>query len=290
MTLGERIKRVRKALDLTQQEFAERIGMKRNSIAQIEMGRNTSDQTVVSICREFDVNETWLRTGEGDVFVKVPNTAIRQLSNEFYLDSFDEALVEEYLHLTPNQRKTFRTFFYRVLVKSIGNAKPEALLEAETGYSIPEDVEALVKETNKSLTQQQRSNTQQEPEMLNVIYITRWFPQPMSAGTGTEAGSDYPEELELTKRPPRGTSYVAPVSGDSMEPTYHDGDKLFIRACEEIEIGQIGVFLMDGKQWVKEQGDSVLISHNPDYEPIPMRDNIRCQGLVLGVCDESYFE
>lgn len=75
-----------------------------------------------------------------------------------------------------------------------------------------------------------------------------------------------------------------------MEPTYHDGDKLFIRACEEIEPGQIGVFYMDGKQWVKELGDGVLISHNPNYPPRPMTEDIRCQGLVLGVCDESYFE
>ena len=131
---------------------------------------------------------------------------------------------------------------------------------------------------------------QDHPEPDKVVYITKWFSMPMSAGTGLEAGSDDPEELELTKRPPRGTSYVAPVRGDSMEPTYHDGDKLFIRPCEEIEPGQTGVFLMDGKQWVKELGDGVLISHNPDYAPIPMRDDIECQGLVLGVCDESYFE
>lgn len=125
-------------------------------------------------------------------------------------------------------------------------------------------------------------------ELDNVVYITSWFPMPMSAGTGQPAGDVYPENLKLTKEPPRGTSYVAPVSGDSMEPTYHDGDKLFIRSCERIGVGQIGVFLMDGQQWVKELGDGVLLSHNPAYPPIPMRDDIRCQGLVLGVCDDSY--
>lgn len=130
----------------------------------------------------------------------------------------------------------------------------------------------------------------EQPALDNIIYITQWYPYPMSAGTGQLASNEIPEELELTKRPPRGTSYVAPVSGDSMEPTYHDGDKLFVRACEEIEVGQIGVFLMDGQQWVKELGDGVLISHNDKYDPIPMREDIRCQGLVLGVCDESYFE
>lgn len=129
----------------------------------------------------------------------------------------------------------------------------------------------------------------QEPD--NLIYPTDWYPtMPMSAGTGQPAGSDEPEELLLVKRPPRGTSFVAPVSGDSMEPTYHNGDKLFIRWCEKIEPGQIGVFFMDGKQWVKELGDGVLLSHNPDYLPRPMTEDVRCQGLVLGVCDESYFE
>lgn len=122
-----------------------------------------------------------------------------------------------------------------------------------------------------------------------VYYITSWFYRPMSAGTGEQAGDEQPENLRLTKEPPRGTSYVAPISGDSMEPTYHDGDKLFVHACEEIEPGQIGVFYMDGKQWVKELGEGILISHNPAYPPRPMTEDIRCQGLVLGVCDDSYF-
>lgn len=129
-----------------------------------------------------------------------------------------------------------------------------------------------------------------QPEPEKVIYIFPGYTSPMSAGTGQTAESDYPEELELTKRPPRGTSYVAPINGNSMEPTYHSGDKLFIHACEEIEPGQIGVFFMDGQQWVKELGDGVLISHNPNYLPRPMTEDIRCQGLVLGVCDDSYFE
>lgn len=134
-----------------------------------------------------------------------------------------------------------------------------------------------------------RTAPAREPEET-VYYITSWFYHPMSAGTGEQAERDQPESLRLIKEPPRGTSYVAPVHGDSMEPTYHDGDKLFIHACEKIEPGQIGVFYMDGQQWVKELGDGVLLSHNPDYAPRPMAEDIRCQGLVLGVCDESYFE
>ena len=67
--MKDRIKKMRKELDLTQQAFADKIGMKQNTIAQYEMGRTQpSDAIIFSICREFGVNETWLRTGEGEMF------------------------------------------------------------------------------------------------------------------------------------------------------------------------------------------------------------------------------
>lgn len=152
-------------------------------------------------------------------------------------------------------------------------------------------IDEAISHTKKTSVRYVVPALQIDPEMpqATVYYMTSRFHQPMSAGFGTEAGDDSAEDFMLVKQPPRGTSYVAPISGDSMEPTFHDGDKLFIQACTNIELGQIGVFFMDGKQWVKELGDGVLISHNPKYPPIPMTEDIRCQGLVLGICDDSYF-
>ena len=69
--MNTRIKKLRKALELTQQSFADRLGLKQNSIALIESGRKTSDQTIRNICREFHVNEEWLRTGAGEMFERV---------------------------------------------------------------------------------------------------------------------------------------------------------------------------------------------------------------------------
>lgn len=67
--MKEQLKKLRKHLDMTQQAFADKIGMKQNTIAQYEMGRTIpSDAIVFSICREFGVNENWLRTGEGEMF------------------------------------------------------------------------------------------------------------------------------------------------------------------------------------------------------------------------------
>ena len=67
--MNERLKKLRKTLDLTQQKFADRLGVKRNTVGQWECGINAiTEQVVFSICREFDVNEEWLRTGEGEMF------------------------------------------------------------------------------------------------------------------------------------------------------------------------------------------------------------------------------
>lgn len=70
--MKDRIKQLRKELKLTQQGFADRIGVKQNTVATYEIGRNPPNDTVINlICREFDVNEKWLRTGEGEMFRKL---------------------------------------------------------------------------------------------------------------------------------------------------------------------------------------------------------------------------
>ena len=69
MEIGERIKAVRKQFKLTQAEFGERIGVKGNTIATYEIGRNAPVDAIFSLlCREYGVNEIWLRSGEGEMF------------------------------------------------------------------------------------------------------------------------------------------------------------------------------------------------------------------------------
>ena len=70
--MNERIRKLRKHLDLTQQKFGERLGIKGTTIANYELGRNEPIDAVISlICREFNVNEEWLRTGTGEMFVEM---------------------------------------------------------------------------------------------------------------------------------------------------------------------------------------------------------------------------
>ena len=64
--MNERIKQLRSRLGMTQQEFADKLGIKRGTLANYEIGRNEPIDAIISlICREFEVNEVWLRTGEG---------------------------------------------------------------------------------------------------------------------------------------------------------------------------------------------------------------------------------
>ena len=81
--MNERIRKLRKLLNLTQQEFADRIGTKRNTIANYETGRNTPiDAIIVSICREYNVNETWLKTGEGEMFTQATDAKSTESLND----------------------------------------------------------------------------------------------------------------------------------------------------------------------------------------------------------------
>ena len=69
--MNDRIKEIRNHFGLTQQEFADKIKVKRNTVATYEMGRSTpSDSAIALICKEFNVNEAWLRTGEGEMLKK----------------------------------------------------------------------------------------------------------------------------------------------------------------------------------------------------------------------------
>ena len=95
--MKDRIKKLRKSLDMTQQEFANRIGVKRNTIGQYEIGRNEPIDTVINlICREFNVNEDWLRNGGSDenMFIKLTEDEELAMYTQILLDSTDDIMAD----------------------------------------------------------------------------------------------------------------------------------------------------------------------------------------------------
>lgn len=172
---------------------------------------------------------------------------------------------------------------YDTALDDRGRKMVRGLADLEIGYA------AKRAEKEKAERKAELIKHREETADEIAVYVTTLYHQPVSAGNGENAAYDYSETVQLKKMPPNGTSYIVPVQGDSMEPLFSDGDKVFVRAQIEIEPGQAGVFYMDGQMWIKELGDGVLLSRNPKYPPRTMTDDVRCQGLVLGVCDESYF-
>lgn len=148
------------------------------------------------------------------------------------------------------------------------------------------DIEAArVADQRRQASQGER----EEPEGSVVHIPFRCSTQSASAGTGTYLGPEafetiYVQDNDLTRR----ASFGVPVSGDSMEPRYHNGDILVVEGAEEIEPGEIGVFSVDGSGYVKELGDGELISLNPAYDPIPMTESTWCHGRVIGVLDPEW--
>lgn len=144
------------------------------------------------------------------------------------------------------------------------------------GKDVVDDYTTLIAETPKY------TDTPLDKVQTSIIY----FDTPVSAGTGQYLDNDSYIMLDLMEKPPKGAEFVVRVCGDSMEPTYKDGDKLYIEPMQQIEKGDIGIFSINGDVFVKECGDGVLISHNPKYKPIPLdeSDNLHCFGKVIGTC------
>ena len=105
MTQGERVKEVRKALGLTLDKFGEKVGVKKQTVSRIENGvNNVTDQMVLSICREFNVNYDFLMNGEGEMFDDLPQTVLDELCAQYDLDDLDMTLVEIYIEMPEQVR------------------------------------------------------------------------------------------------------------------------------------------------------------------------------------------
>lgn len=106
--------------------------------------------------------------------------------------------------------------------------------------------------------------------------------QTAAAGSGTYLGPEAFRTIYVRADSPAAqAAFAVPVSGDSMEPQFQDGDILLVDKTPA-EIGETGVFTLQGHGYVKQLGKGELISLNPQYAPIAMDDSIICNGRVIG--------
>ncbi len=116
MTINERVKQVRKALNLTQIEFGERVGISQGHLTSIENGKRVcTEKTIIVLCATFGINEDWLRTGEGTMFVETDDSIITSVVAEYHLSALDKAILKIFLELPPEKRAIMRDFSYSLV-------------------------------------------------------------------------------------------------------------------------------------------------------------------------------
>ena len=144
MTIGERIAEIRKAESLTLEEFGKKIGIQKSPLSRMERNlANPSEQTIRSICREFGVNEAWLRTGEGEPRVRLSrNDALEAEIRQALAiepDSFRERLIHLLLRLDAGQWEALERYALELVGDRLDHEpsrsiEDEARAEAEAYY------------------------------------------------------------------------------------------------------------------------------------------------------------
>lgn len=131
---------------------------------------------------------------------------------------------------------------------------------------------------------ERRTEHAKEFIMLQPPLLVPYYGHVASAGTGQYVFDDIPPEMiEIENEMDNmQVDFAIGVNGDSMEPTYYDGDTLLIKKQSEICVGETGIFMINGEAFVKELGDGVLISHNKEYSDIKIKKDIICMGKVIG--------
>lgn len=237
-TLGERIKKARENLGISQAELANLIEVKASSgvISNWERDLNKPDaEKIIKLCEVLKVSASYLL--------------------DYYGNSEFQCTISEQEHI-----KKLRA------LDAYGKKAVNSVLDIEY----------------------ERCNYEAEIAEEPMTYIPRvYYSQGASAGYGEYLidGMDASEIMLPDTPKNRKSDYVINVDGDSMEPTFSDGDKLLVQHTESVNVGEIGIFIIDGQSYVKEFGEDRLISHNPKYPDIIPSEysDFRCVGKVIGV-------
>lgn len=243
----DNLKAARKKTGKTQKEVAEGIGIGQGTYKNYETGaREPNGETLVAIANYFGVTTDYL-LGRPDA--AEPVDTLRRLCDEKSCSAPEEELLRQYMELPHEARQA--------VVRFINDATEKALRQKRD--SVPQKLLVLKRSLHK-----------------------------VSAGTGYDLND--PDAWEtVTVRDTdesRQADFLLEIEGDSMENTFHDGETVCVQQTPSVEVGQIGVFFVDGCGYIKELGKGCLISHNSSYDPIPLQgtDN-RCIGRVLGTAD-----
>lgn len=251
--IGNKIKEYRKLKGLTQKELAKAVGMGDTTIANYEKGlRTPKKNTLFKLANAFDISID-------DLFPPIESAKPKQSITKVNFDPRQAILLSNYNKLNDNRKNK--------LVQT-----SEKLLAEEQGKVID------IKEKRADYDARRRIN-------LSV-------PGKVSAGTGYWQEDDYDTMVSFyADEIPDESEYdtVAIVVGHSMEPKIKNGDFLFIKLKNQVDLNKIGIFQVNGENYVKKLKGNYLESLNKEYDDIQLSENddIRTVGEVVGSYSEK---
>ncbi len=264
MDVNNRILELRKNLHLSRDAFGAKIGVSGHVVRNWDRNEtNAADKPLILniICKEYGVNREWLENGTGEMFDESSPSIVDMLVEKYNLSDTAKKVLDVYVNLDDNDKHAIDRFVQKVVDASSSTKNAASVSSAMQQYNM----------------------IQRE-----IIVSTKKSRYRTSAGIGYDlSDSDAWERVNVLDCPEaRRADFIIEIDGDSMEPTYCNGENIFVKATPDVRIGEIGIFIVDGKGYIKELGDGELISHNEKYDPIPLKDTEnQCIGKVIGVAE-----
>lgn len=248
MSFGTRLRDKRKELGITQPELAKLLGVSQSAIGSWETDTNSPRATLLYDL--FDIlhcDANYLFQDETKALYK----------NEATPEEF-ENIIKKYRSLDAYGQETVSYILNR---------------EADRSKNLLSQADRI-KELESDLYKTQNGKSA-------ILRLYPYLHKIASAGNGSFYFDDLPTD---TIQAPYvdGADFIIGVIGDSMKPTFEDGDLVYVQKCQIVEIGEIGIFILNNECYIKETGQEGLISHNPKYPIIPGTEDIQCIGKVLG--------
>lgn len=265
-TYIDRIKKLKSEKKMTNDSLAEKTGIPLGTLSKLLAGMNESPKlsNIVAICNALDCSVEYIVTGAPE------NT------NNYTLSAEEIAFIESYRRLDRWGKGLLDT----VLAKECERA--EAIDEAEkpTAEETPKPSTG-----GRILRPVSTAGRYAGAQVKGGKRPIKLYELPVSAGVGMYLDDARAEVVSIpVSEKTAEADYALRISGDSMEPKYHNGDVLLIRNADSVEIGELGIFLLDGSGFFKAYGGDRLLSLNPEYGPILLKDfaDVQCKGRVIG--------
>lgn len=263
MTFGERLKFFRENKKLTQEQLAEMIGVAKSTITGYEKNNREPDVLKIKkLAYALDITGDDLLGIEPQKSTDFSREDLEVLSNYCALDIYGQKTVR---YVIESEQYRMKEQKKNMLVRE----QQASYLCSPAERNYPEGIYQIDDFKNE-----------EEGRISVPVYDFG-----VSAGTGVFLDNPCYEVVSMPEDTlSRKANFALWVTGDSMEPRFHDGDLVLVKIQPSIEIGEIGIFVLNGEGYIKKWGGNKLISLNSAYEPIMLTedDALYCKGKVIG--------